>query len=103
MPTIVGVKIRSSARPLYYEVSEPAPEHGDAVIVKTDRGQEFGHVVAGPQEPDATTVRGAMRREGLRAHATWHQGDTSRAGTPRSSDRLSGTARPAELDRSAEF
>lgn len=58
MPTVVGVKIRSSARPLYFEVSEPAPEHGDAVIVKTERGSEFGHVAAGPQEPDESSGPG---------------------------------------------
>ncbi len=58
MPTVVGVKLRFSTKPLAYAAEEPAPEHGAAVIVKTERGIELGHVVSGPQEPDESTGAG---------------------------------------------
>jgi cell fate regulator YaaT (PSP1 superfamily) len=58
MPTVVGVKLRSNAKPQYYEVPEPAPEACSEVIVKTDRGIELGQVVLGPQEPDEQTGPG---------------------------------------------
>ena len=74
MPTIVGVKIRSSARPLYYEVSEPAPEHGDAVIVIKDLKVKGSSRRPGGRRGDARArVRrgrpgeGGPRRGGLAA------------------------------------
>jgi cell fate regulator YaaT (PSP1 superfamily) len=58
MPTIVGVRLRSMTRPQFYEVGEPLPAAGDHVIVKTDRGLEYGEVAVAPQEPDESTGTG---------------------------------------------
>jgi cell fate regulator YaaT (PSP1 superfamily) len=58
MPTIVGVRLRFVAKPLYFEVNDPAIAHGASVVVKTERGLELGQVVAGSQEPDETSGPG---------------------------------------------
>lgn len=61
MPTIVGVKLRFSPKPAYYEVSDPEIEPDATVIVRTERGLEMGHVVTAPQEPDETTGSGPFK------------------------------------------
>jgi cell fate regulator YaaT (PSP1 superfamily) len=62
MPTVVGVKVRFAAKPLFYEVDEPGPAKGDDVVVTTERGIELGQVVLVPQEPDASTGPGPFDR-----------------------------------------
>jgi len=50
MPTIVGVKLRNAAKPLFFDPNGTEPAEGDHVVVCTERGAEFGEVVKGPRE-----------------------------------------------------
>jgi cell fate regulator YaaT (PSP1 superfamily) len=58
MPTVVGVKLRYSTRPVYYDAGDAEVDNDATVIVPTDRGLELGHVVSGPQEPDESSGTG---------------------------------------------
>ncbi len=47
---ILGVRIKKAGRILYFEPNEEEISKGDAVIVETSRGLEFGRVVVGARE-----------------------------------------------------
>ena len=47
---ILGVRIKKAGRILFYEPNEEELVKGDAVIVETSRGLEYGKVVVGPRE-----------------------------------------------------
>jgi len=50
MPTVVGVKLRFAPKQLWFDPSGTEPVEGDAVIVETERGVEYGHVTSSPHE-----------------------------------------------------
>ena len=50
MPTVVGVKLRFAPKALWFDPNGTEPEEGDSVIVETERGVEFGSVIAAPHE-----------------------------------------------------
>ena len=50
MPTVVGVKLRFAPKQLWFDPAGTQPAEGDAVIVETERGVEFGHVTAAAHE-----------------------------------------------------
>ncbi|MBR4903915.1 MAG: stage 0 sporulation family protein [Selenomonadaceae bacterium] len=47
---IIGVRIRKAGRILFYEPNEEELKKGDAVIVETSRGLEYGKIVTTPRE-----------------------------------------------------
>ncbi len=50
MPTVVGVRLRSTPKTLWFDPVSATPEAGDSVVVETERGVELGHVVEAPHE-----------------------------------------------------
>lgn len=56
MATIVGVRFRNAGKLYYFDPGELWPTAGDAVIVETVRGVEFGEVVVGMREVDDSEV-----------------------------------------------
>ncbi|MHB1340794.1 MAG: PSP1 domain-containing protein [Coriobacteriia bacterium] len=50
MPTVVGVRLRYAGKVLYFDPAGSEPVEGDHVIVTTERGEEYGEVVAAPHE-----------------------------------------------------
>jgi cell fate regulator YaaT (PSP1 superfamily) len=54
MPTVVGVKLRFAPKQLWFDPAGTDAAEGDAVIVETERGVEFGHVSSPPHDvPDS--------------------------------------------------
>ena len=60
MPTVVGVRLRFS-KTLWYDPTGTEPCEGDRVIVETERGEEFGTVVAAPFEVEADALPAALK------------------------------------------
>lgn len=60
MPTVVGVRLRFS-KTLWYDPAGTDPCEGDRVIVETERGEEFGTVVAAPFELEASALPSALK------------------------------------------
>ena len=60
MPTVVGVRLRFS-KTLWYDPAGTEPCEGDRVIVETERGEEFGTVVAVPFEVEADALPAALK------------------------------------------
>jgi cell fate regulator YaaT (PSP1 superfamily) len=50
MPTVVGVRLRPGGKVLTFEAAGTEPEPGDTVIVSTERGEEIGEAVTGPED-----------------------------------------------------
>ncbi len=50
MPTLVGVRLRHAGKVLSFDVADNEPAEGDEVVVRTERGLEFGVVAAGSRE-----------------------------------------------------
>ena len=61
MPTVVGVKMRPVGRVLTFEADDPEIETGDRVVVTTERGEEIGEVVKGPESIDPSQVEGSLK------------------------------------------
>lgn len=61
MPTVVGVKLRNAAKPLYFDPAGTEPAEGDNVIVCTDRGTEFGEVVKPAHEVEASEIPAPLK------------------------------------------
>ena len=58
MATIVGVRFRNAGKLYYFSPGQLWPTAGDAVIVETVRGVEYGEVVTGVREvADAEVVQ----------------------------------------------
>ncbi|MCL6450962.1 MAG: stage 0 sporulation family protein [Acetobacteraceae bacterium] len=57
MARVVGVRFRKAGKVYYFDPGQWSLQPGDAVVVETARGLEFGWVVAGPQDvPDDRVV-----------------------------------------------
>ena len=80
MATIVGVRFRNAGKLYYFSPGQLWPTAGDAVIVETVRGVEYGEVTMPPQEigdediiaplkPIIRRARGSRRRGGAAAQA----------------------------------
>ncbi len=54
MPTIVGVKLKFAPATQYFDPAGHELSAGQHVIVETERGTEFGHVVEAPHEPPSS-------------------------------------------------
>ncbi len=50
MPTVVGVRLRSTPKMLWFDPVTASPELGDFVVVETERGIELGEVIEAPHE-----------------------------------------------------
>ena len=50
MATVIGVRFRNAGKLYYFNPGELWPTAGDAVIVETVRGMEYGEVVTGVKE-----------------------------------------------------
>lgn len=66
MEKLIQVKLRESGQVLFYKAGEIAIKVGDYVIVETDRGTDYGHIVSEVQEltdekPQEEPVRKIIR------------------------------------------
>ena len=61
MVTVVGVRFRNAGKLYYFAPGELAPAPGQAVIVETARGLEFGEIVTGPAEVEDDAVTPPLR------------------------------------------
>ena len=61
MPTVVGVRLRFASRVLWFDPNDTAPVEGDHVIVTTERGQEYGEVVAAPHEVEESELQAPLK------------------------------------------
>ena len=50
MATVIGVRFRNAGKLYYFNPGDLWPTAGDAVIVETVRGMEYGEVVTGVKE-----------------------------------------------------
>lgn len=69
MPTVVGVKLRYTQKPLWFDPGDTGLEPGDPVIVSTERGLEFGRVATGRQEVEESELPAALKPVERRATA----------------------------------
>ncbi len=56
MPTVVGVKLRSAPKVLFFDPAGTEPVPGQAVVVQTERGTELGQVVDVPFEVEESAL-----------------------------------------------
>ena len=49
MPEVVGVRFKPAGKIYYFDAEDVYPQVGDAVIVETARGIEYGEIVVGPR------------------------------------------------------
>ena len=61
MPTVVGVKLKYAGRVLWFDPAGSSPEEGDAVIVTTERGQEYGEVVTAPHDVEDSALQAPLK------------------------------------------
>ena len=61
MPTVVGVKLKYAGKVLWFDPAGSSPEEGDAVIVTTERGQEYGEVMAAPHEVEDSALQAPLK------------------------------------------
>lgn len=61
MPTVVGVKLKFAGRVLWFDPAGSSPEEGDAVIVTTERGQEYGEVMTAPHDVDESALQAPLK------------------------------------------
>ena len=61
MPTVVGVRLRSAAKVLWFDPSGSEPAVGDRVIVRTERGQELGEIASAPQEVEIVDLPAELK------------------------------------------
>ena len=61
MPQIVGVKLRFAGKTLSFDADSYELAEGDAVVVSTSRGLEFGFVAIPPHEVSASEVPGELK------------------------------------------
>lgn len=61
MPTVVGVKLRFTQKPLWFDPADLTPAEGDTVIVQTERGKEAGTVVEAPHEVETTDLPAPLK------------------------------------------
>ena len=69
MATIVGVRFHNAGKLYYFDPGQLWPTAGDAVIVETARGLEYGEVVTGVHEcPDEEIRKKIDRMHRLNLH-----------------------------------
>lgn len=56
MPTVVGIRFKKASKIYYFAPGNTGVKQGDAAIVETARGVEYGDVVIGPREVDAKSI-----------------------------------------------
>jgi cell fate regulator YaaT (PSP1 superfamily) len=61
LPTVVGVRLRSTPKMLWFDPVSTSPEVGDSVVVETERGTEFGHVLETPHEVAIEELHAALK------------------------------------------
>lgn len=61
MPTVVGVRLRFAGKVLYFDPAGSQPVEGDHVIVTTERGEEYGEVVAAPHDVPASELPAGLK------------------------------------------
>ena len=61
MVTVIGVRFRNAGKLYYFDPGELSPSPGQAVIVETARGLEYGEVVTGSSEVDEETITPPLR------------------------------------------
>ncbi|MDZ4178540.1 MAG: stage 0 sporulation family protein [Coriobacteriia bacterium] len=61
MPTIVGVKLRSVPKALWFDPVGTNPVVGDSVIVETERGTEIGSVLEAPREIESSALPAPLK------------------------------------------
>ena len=61
MPTVVGVKLRSAPKVLFFDPAGTDPVPGQTVIVQTERGTEAGQVVDVPAEVDSSALPAPLK------------------------------------------
>lgn len=80
MATVIGVRFRNAGKLYYFNPGTLWPTAGDAVIVETTRGLEYGEVVTGVQEVSDESVTPPLRNVARIAtpEDTAHQKDNER-------------------------
>lgn len=61
MPTVVGVRLRSAGKVLLFDPAGSEPEVGQHVVVRTERGQEFGEVASGLTEVETADLPAELK------------------------------------------
>ena len=61
MVTVIGVRFRNAGKLYYFAPGELTPAPGQAVIVETARGLEYGEVVTGSSEVDEESITPPLR------------------------------------------
>jgi cell fate regulator YaaT (PSP1 superfamily) len=61
MPTVVGVKLRFTQKPLWFDPADLTPAEGDIVVVQTERGKESGTVVEAPHDVEASDLPAPLK------------------------------------------
>ncbi len=56
MPTVVGIRFKKASKIYYFDPVNTGVKQGDAAIVETARGVEYGDVVIGPREVEAGSI-----------------------------------------------
>ena len=61
MVTVIGVRFRNAGKLYYFDPGELSPAPGQAVIVETARGLEYGEVVTGSTEVEEDSITPPLR------------------------------------------
>ncbi len=61
MVTVIGVRFRNAGKLYYFDPKDLAPAPGQAVVVETARGLEYGEVVTGPSEVEDDAITPPLR------------------------------------------
>jgi cell fate regulator YaaT (PSP1 superfamily) len=62
MATVIGVRFRNAGKLYYFDPGQWWPTAGDAVIVETVRGMEFGEVVTGVKEVSDDAITPPLKK-----------------------------------------
>ncbi len=69
MPTVVGIRFKKASKIYYFDPVNTGVKQGDAAIVETARGVEYGDVVIGPREVEAGSIVSPLKPVMRRATA----------------------------------
>ncbi|MBE0476613.1 MAG: stage 0 sporulation family protein [Coriobacteriia bacterium] len=61
MPTVVGVRLRSAPKVLWFDPAGSEPAVGQCVVVRTERGQEIGEVASAPAEVEESELPAELK------------------------------------------
>lgn len=56
MPTVVGIRFKKACKIYYFDPADTGVKKGDAAIVETARGVEYGDVVIGPRDVSEESI-----------------------------------------------